>query len=416
MNWKLRASGRTFSTVAPDDCVVADHQVRIHRGRRVVAQVPFKAARVVGFLRLRVIKVEDVGERVAGLPLQRGHGSVAHILAHVRADLHAVRHDHSRGNAGVEIKIVHGPAVTVPRLVSADAFSGQRLVEAGVAEGDAEFVVGELIDVGEAGAIALVGGVGAEIVVRIALAADVEDDRAPAVVERALRPQIDGARETLADELRIGRLVDDDRAQQFGRVLVELDAAVVTGTHLLAPVEQCAGEGRIGAAQADCRGAAVGALRSEARQARDRLRDAGVGQLADVLGRDDFDDAAGVLLFFGGGLDGVADAADHHFLDRAFVFGGRGIGRGLLGHECRRRCGQQQRGTGRFDVVHQGPPSLKNLGGLNISHGLDLANPLHTYSCSAPRVAGEIRGIPRLRATAVEVGWGGRVARRARGG
>ena len=97
-------------------------------------------------------------------------------------------------------------------------------------------------------------------------------------------------------ELRVRRLVDDHRAHELGRILVELDAAVVAGADLLASVEQRGRESGVGAAQADRRGAAFRALRRQARQARDRFGDAGVGQLADVFGRNRLDDAHRLLL------------------------------------------------------------------------------------------------------------------------
>ena len=74
------------------------------------------------------------------------------------------------------------------------------------------------------------------------------------------------------------------------------------------------GEARVGATQADRGRAAFGALRRDARQARDRLGDRRVRQLADVFGRDRLDDAARVGLQRDRALDARADTGDDDFL------------------------------------------------------------------------------------------------------
>lgn len=85
-------------------------------------------------------------------------------------------------------------------------------------------------------------------------------------------------------------LVDNHGAEQFGRVLVELDTAVVTCSDLLAAIQQCRGEVRAQATDRDDLRAATKALRSQTRQARQGFCDGVVRQLADVLGRNGLND------------------------------------------------------------------------------------------------------------------------------
>ncbi len=179
-----------------------------------------------------------------------------------------------------------------------------------VAKGEPDPPVRELIDVGEARPVALVVGIGTEVVVRIHLAADVQHDRPPAEVERTDGPQVDRAGEALTDELRVRRLVDDDLVDQFGRVLVEFDAAIVAGADLLAAIHQRIGKARIRAAQADRGRTTLGTLRGQAREPRDGLGDTGVRQLADVLGGNRLDDAARVALGRDRAFNTGADAGD----------------------------------------------------------------------------------------------------------
>ena len=215
--------------------------------RRVAGNVHLDAARVVLLVALGVVEIEDAGEGVHRAELERRHRAVAGVLTHVGAHLHAGGREYAR-------------AVCAPGLVGAVSLGRERRVQPRKTEREPHLVVGVLVDVGEAHAIALVGRIRAQTAVGIALAAHVESQRTPAVLERAHRAQLDGSGEPLADEPRVRGLVDDDRAQEFRRVLIELDAAVVAGTHLLAAVEERRGEARIRAAQADRRGAAFGTL------------------------------------------------------------------------------------------------------------------------------------------------------------
>ena len=113
---------------------------------------------------------------------QRRHGAVAVVLAHIRAHLDAVRDETSGPTPGLTTPVglllpalgvpfaCHGSYVPAPRVASGDSSARN-------AEGDAERIVEELVDVGEARAIAHVVRIGAEIVVRIHFAADVEHHR-----------------------------------------------------------------------------------------------------------------------------------------------------------------------------------------------------------------------------------------------
>ena len=222
-------------------------EVAVAARRRVAGNVHLDAARVVLLVALGVVEIEDAGEGVHRAELERRHRAVAGVLTHVGAHLHAGGREYAR-------------SVCAPGLVGAISLGRERRVQPRKTEREPHLVVGVLVDVGEAHAIALVGRIRAQTAVGIALAAHVESQRAPAVLERAHRAQLDGSGEPLADEPRVRGLVDDDRAQEFRRVLIELDAAVVAGTHLLAAVEERRGEARIRAAQADRRGAAFGTL------------------------------------------------------------------------------------------------------------------------------------------------------------
>src|SRR5690606_16123049 len=168
----------------------------------------------------------------------------------------------------------------------------------------AEAVVGELVDPGRTHAVAVFLLV-ADLVLVVAR---VDADHALVERQRPHRLQVDRARQALADERRVRGLVDHDLAHQLGRVLVELDAAVVAGARLLAAAECRGGAGAGAAAGVERGGAAAPALSGQAGQARDRLGDARIGQLADVLGRDRLHDRGRGLLGVDRALDGRADA------------------------------------------------------------------------------------------------------------
>ena len=268
------------------------------------------------------LRVEDVQRgvvAVVGLELDHAHHAVALVVAfdqvHVGAAEHAV--------------------VIAPGFVLA-ALGG--VVHARVAHGHAHGAVGELVDVGGAEAAAPFVAVAQPVHV----AAGVERDGAFAEGQRAHRAQVDGARQALAHERGVRGLVDHHLADQLGGVLVELHAAVVAQAHLFAAIEQRGGEIAGEAADVDLLRAVAEALRGQAGQARQRVGDRHVRQLADVFGRDGLDDRGGGALGVDRILDAAADAGDLDAVqgDRIGGFVGRlGRRRGL---RVRRPRGQVQ--------------------------------------------------------------------------
>ena len=213
-----------------------------------------------------------------------------------------------------------------------------------IAERPAERAGGILVDIAERAAPAPFGDVGVAAAIRVELAAKVHRDRALAIGERAHRAQVRTARKAHAGDGGVRRLVHDDARQQLGRILVELDGAVVARAGLLAPVEQRGGEVRREAADRDHLGAAVDPLGGEAGQAGDRFGDGDVGQLADVLGRYRFDDRGLVALDVDRILQAGAQAGhdDRALLGRHLVLPGPcgAVLRPGLGWQ---RCRQSQR-------------------------------------------------------------------------
>ena len=231
-------------------------------------------------------------------------------------------------------------------------------LEARVAEREAEGVVGELADVGRVEAVALVLALGIQDAEGIALAAQADGERLVLVDrQRAHGAQVDRAGEALGDALGVGGLVDHDRLDDFRRVLVELDRTVVARARLLAAVEERRHEVAAEATDRDVLHATVDALAGDAGQARDRLRDARVRQLADVFLRHDLDQRDLDLLLVECGLDRMAVAGDGDFLER---LGRRGLRRGELrateqrgGDRGRQRIVDRRRAGG---LLHFFPP------------------------------------------------------------
>ena len=245
--------------------------------------------------------------------------------AHIAVALQLRGHDVGLDAAGQQIAVAIGriaPGVEPLGLIGR--------AHVGVAQGDAERAVHELVDVGDGVAVPAVGRArvqGADVVPLMPI---VQGDGLTAVGQGPHGAQIDRARQALTQQGRIRGLVDDDAAQQFRRELVELDAAVVAGGDQFAAVQQGGGEVRAQAADGDLLAAAVQALHRHAGQTRQGFGDRDVRQLADVLGRNDFDDRGVVGLGRDRGLDRAADAGDDDFAD----FGRRlvslsGGGRGL---------------------------------------------------------------------------------------
>ena len=238
----------------------------------------------------------------------------------------------------MEVVAVDIHVVQVPWTVGADSSSGKWRLEARIPDRQADGVIGELVDVGRAQPVAGVGRIRAEVGVRIALVAGVESKRALAVLERSRGLQVDRAGETLANQLRIGRLVDDGTGEELRWVLVELDVAVVAGAHLFAAVQECVRKCWVGTAHADRGCVPGGTLRRYAGEPRKRVRNTDVRKLADVLGGNRLDDAARVMFYLDRLLDGHANAGDDDFLQLAART---------------RRGGRLLRMTGRCDCKHQ---------------------------------------------------------------
>jgi hypothetical protein len=239
-------------------------------------------------------------------------------------------------------------------------FTAVVLAQAADGHGDAQRLVGELIHIDQAAAAAradLDAGVHAD-----ALLARIDGQRAAAIVQRPDGAHVDRCRQPLADEAGIGRLVDQDAAQQLGGEEVELGAARVAGGGDLATVEQRATEGWRHAAHADTGGLAVdlAALHGDAADAPQRLGHGHVGQLADVLGRHRLDDGGVVALGRDGVLDPLADAGDDDGVQRLRLE--------LLGLGGRAADQQQQAGVG--DGVQAADARLaRRSGGWQVSHG-----------------------------------------------
>ncbi len=134
----------------------------------------------------------------------------------------------------------------------------------------------------------------------------------------------------------VGGLVDVDVLEELRRILVEFDAAVVAGGDLLAAVEQRRREVGPEAADRQVLVAPVEALRGNAGQAGERVGDRYVGQLADVFGRDRFDDQNGVALDLGRVGEAGAEAGDDDFIVCRWI-GHRCAGRPAAGSASARR-------------------------------------------------------------------------------
>ena len=144
-----------------------------------------------------------------------------------------------------------------------------RRIQASVTHGEADRVVGKLVDIRGAETISFVSKAGVDLAQRVFLNTEVQRALGAAIGQRLYRLQIHRAGQSLCGQGGIGGLVYGDTGQQLGRVLIELDTTVVTGTDLLATVQQGGGEVAGQAANID-RGSATGhALRRQSGQARD---------------------------------------------------------------------------------------------------------------------------------------------------
>ena len=152
-----------------------------------------------------------------------------------------------------------------------------------VADGQADGLVGELVNVGRAQTIARALGIGPEIVQRVEFVARIQSHDATADRERLDGLEIEGARQALANEARIRRLVHGHTAHEFRRVLIKLDPTVITRAHLLTAVEERGGEIRRQTADGNNLCATGDPLCRQTGQAGQRFGDADVRQFSDIL-------------------------------------------------------------------------------------------------------------------------------------
>ncbi|MNU98413.1 hypothetical protein D3C71_885200 [compost metagenome] len=324
----------------------------------VVAEVDLELVGRIDLLGFGMERIQRAGPHVRRAELHGGHHAVTLVVAGAAQRLDAVGKHGARGQAGAValVGLLGGPRLIQAHLVLLD-----RHVAVRVANRDAQGVVHELVDVAGAEAVAVRVHVGG-LAQRALLVAAADGDHALGEAQRAHGLHVDGARQALADQRGIGGLVDHHAVDQLGRILVELDAAVVAGADHFTPVEQGGGEIRRQAAHADHLRTTGHTLCGKARQARDRFGDADVGQLADVLGGDGFDHRGGVLLGGDGAFDAATDAGDLHGIQ----VGGGGAGRrggGLRGLCCcqRRRQYDGQRDAQRTALVVQHFPLPGNV-------------------------------------------------------
>ena len=205
-------------------------------------------------------------------------------------------------------------------------------------------LVGELVDIGDVVAVAVRRHARHDGLVGVVLVLVARGQGALAVGQRAHRLQIDRPGDALIGHARVRGLIDLDLADDFRRVLVVFDRAVVVGAGLFAAVQRGDGEVRPKTPDRQGLGAALVALRRDAGQASDGFGDRGVRQLADVLGGHRLDDRRVLLLGRDGVLNPLADARDH---DRGRV---RGLGFGVRGRRVGgvrrlRRSAQRQAGA-----------------------------------------------------------------------
>lgn len=322
--------------------VEEDHDRVAFAAAVVARQVHFELVRRVFLVGLGVEQVQGARPVVRRTVLQRRHHRVALDLTGAAQRLDAVGEERAFRHAVAETVAIRAGR-RAPRLVQADLVLLDRQLRVRVTDREPERAVHELADVAGVDAIAVAVGVGG-VAQRIALVAAAYRDDRLVVVERAHGAHVDRARQALADEAGIGRLVHGHAAHQLGGILVELDAAVVAGGHHLAAVEQRGGEVRRQAAHADHLRATAHALRGQAGQAGDGFGDAHVGQLADVFGGHRFDDGRRLLLGVDRGLDAGADAGDDDRIERPGFVGTRRLAfRCLRGHLGLRAGGEQHR-------------------------------------------------------------------------
>ncbi len=342
-----------------------DGQRLTGRGRHtVVGNIVVGAARplrAVGeFLLVEggVVQVELGVVVIVGRPFEYGHQAVALLILRLRAQLHAFLRNHIVGHARrVRSAPILG-VVDARRAVVGAPPPGlvllllDRLIDLCNADGEAQRVVEELIDVREARTVPVVSRAGTrvEVAVTVVLAAQIEHEGALGQIQRIDGVQIHRAGQTLANQAGVRCLVHRRAIDQLGRVLIVFDATVLADGRLLPPIERGACKVRRKTADRDGAGLTVNPLRRQTRQSRQAVGNADIRQLADVLRRDGFDNVVGVLLHLQRALNAAADAGHHdgtefghgrlgllagrlgclHLVSGRYLLGGRGFGLSLV--------------------------------------------------------------------------------------
>ena len=186
-----------------------------------------------------------------------------------------------RGLVGKPAKAVVGHIDIGPRAIDLGRATtpgvktrsrGTGLAQTRKTECHTDGAISKLVDVGEIQALAIAfshAGIDAG-----ALFAVVDGKRALGKVERSHRLQIHRARQALADQAAVRRLVDHHTAEQLRGVLIELDATAVARGHLFTTVQQSGRKIWRHAPNTDLLGTALGALCRQAWQTSHRLGDA----------------------------------------------------------------------------------------------------------------------------------------------
>ena len=278
-------------------------------------------------------------------------------------------HDRVRGSPAAGV----APGVEFLNLI--------RFVEIARRQRHADRVIGELVDEGAVDAVAHILRFGVELAEIGIGAAPADRNRALAIFEGTDRLEIDRARQALPDDIGLWRLIDEHRADDFGGILVIFDSAIVAGRGLLAPVEQGRREVGCETADRDRVRATRDALRGQARQARDRFRDRGVGQLANVFRRNRFHDLIARFLGVDRALQRSAEAGDDDVL---IIFLGRGCIGG--GRRLRLRGGRAEQQQGCAQRAHagaqrQGIAELRRLTARRCDHAISPLR-LHGVFCA----------------------------------
>src|SRR6185437_1318853 len=229
-------------------------------------------------------EVERAGEVVAGPVLQRRQQAGALQLVRDAVVLGTADHE-------VAIRII---GVTPGRLVLDLRRIGFEIDAKGYAEG----VIGKLVHVHAIHGVAVVidarsgrqRGKAVPHIVRV------DGGHRARLFQWTNGAHVHGAGQALSDQAGAGRHVHDHAVEPARRVLVVLHVTVVRGADLLAPVHQRGAEVGTEAVDGEHLRTAAQRLYREARQAPQRVGDAGARQLADLFGGNRFDDLVGVAL------------------------------------------------------------------------------------------------------------------------